>query len=158
MPSSIANVWMPPLKRLGCRAERRWTRRVGLEPNQNVLRSPRIGIAVLAAVLLAVAALYAVPRAIDAVSGLDDPARVAGGALDGAIDAVTAQREIEAALAVQDAELAQSFIDLAHARHIAIDAALTEKVAAANAEAATLRYRAKSFARGLLTGEPQDMA
>src|SRR6185295_6024337 len=50
------------------------------------------------------------------------------------------------------------FIDLAHARHIAIDAALTEKVAAANAEAATLRYRAKSFARGLLTGEPQDMA
>jgi len=152
---------MPPLKRLGCSAKQHWVagRRVGLEkPKQNVLRKSRIGIALLAAALLAAAAVYTVPRAADAVSGLDDPARIAGRALDGTFDAVIAQREIEAALAAQDSELAQSVIDLAGVRHVAIDPALAEKVAAATAEAATMRYRAKSFARGLVTGEPQDMA
>ena len=161
MPSSTANMWMPPLKRLCCSAKQRWVagRRVGLEkPKQNVLRKSRIGIALLAAALLAAAAVYTVPRAADAVSGLDDPARIAGRALDGTFDAVIAQREIEAALAAQDSELAQSVIDLAGVRHVAIDPALAEKVAAATAEAATMRYRAKSFARGLVTGEPQDMA
>ena len=125
---------------------------------QNVMRQPRIGISLLAAALFAAAATYAAPRAADAISGLDDPARVASGALDGALDAMTVRREIEAALAAQDTELTQSFIDLAAARHVAIDPALAEKVAAATAEAATMRYRAKSFTRGLVTGEPQDMA
>jgi hypothetical protein len=157
MPSSIANIWMPPLKRLGCPAKQH--RESGLESaTQNVMRKPRIGITLLAAALFAAVATYAVPRAADAISGLDDPARVASGALDGAFDAMTARREIEAALAAQDTELAQSFVDLAGARHVAIDPALTEKVAAATAEAATMRSRAKSFARGLVTGEPQDMA
>ncbi len=128
------------------------------EPKQNVLRESRIGIALLAAALLAAAAVYTVPRAADAVSGLDDPARIVGRALDGTFDAVIAQREVEAALAAQDSELAQSFIDLARARHVMIDPALAEKVAAETAESATMRYRAKSFARGLVTGEPQDMA
>ena len=122
------------------------------------MRQPRIRITLLAAALFATAATYAVPRAADAVSGLDDPARVASRALDGVFDAMTARREIEAALAAQDTELAQSFIDLAGARQVAIDPALAEKVAAATAEAATMRYRAKSFTRGLVTGEPQDMA
>src|SRR4249920_3488407 len=151
MPSSIAKMWMPPLKRLCCPAEQRRADdgRDELEPSkQNGLRTPRIGTALLAAVLLAAAAAYTVPRTADAVSGLDDPARIAGRALDGTFDAVIAQREIEAALAAQDSELAQSVID----------PALAEKVAAATAEAATMRYRAKSFARGLVTGEPQDMA
>jgi len=154
-------MWMPPLKRLCCPAEQRRADdgRDELEPSkQNGLRTPRIGTALLAAVLLAAAAAYTVPRTADAVSGLDDPARIAGRALDGTFDAVIAQREIEAALAAQDSELAQSVIDLARARHITIDPALAEKVAAATAEAATMRYRAKSFTRGLVTGEPQDMA
>ena len=161
MPSSIAKMWMPPLKRLCCPAEQRRADdgRDELEPSkQNGLRTPRIGTALLAAVLLAAAAAYTVPRTADAVSGLDDPARIAGRALDGTFDAVIAQREIEAALAAQNSELAQSVIDLARARHITIDPALAEKVAAATAEAATMRYRAKSFTRGLVTGEPQDMA
>ena len=122
------------------------------------MREPRVGIAALAAILLAAAALYAVPRAADAVSDLDDPARTASRALDGKFDTVTAQHEIEAALAAQDVELAQSFVDLARARHVTIDPGLAEKVAAAAAEASTMRYRAESFARGFVTGEPQDMA
>src|SRR4029079_4246498 len=84
--------------------------------------------------------------------------RIADRALDGAFDAATAQREIEAAFAAEDVELAQSGIDLARARHLTIEPALAEKVAAATAEASTTRARAKSFARGLVTGEPQDMA
>lgn len=130
-----------------------------MEPStQNVMRKPRVGVALLAAALLAATAVCAVPRAVDAVSGLDDPARIADRALDGAFDAATAQREIEAAFAAEDVELAQSVIDLARARHLTIEPALAEKVAAATAEASTTRARAKSFARGLVTGEPQDMA
>jgi hypothetical protein len=125
---------------------------------QNVVRLPRIGIALLAAALLAAAAAYAVPRAADAVAILDDPARIAGRALDDTFDAEMAQREIEAALAVHDIGLAQSVIDLARARHVTIDPVLAEIVAAETAEAATMRHRAKSFARGFVTGEPQDMA
>ena len=161
MPSSIANMWMPPLKRLCCPAEQRRADdgRDELEPSkQNGLRTPRIGTALLTAVLLAAIAAYTVPRAADVVSGLDDPAHIAGRALDGTFDEVIAHREIEAALAAQDSELAQSVIDLAGARHITIDPTLAENVAAATAEAATMRYRAKSFTRGLVTGEPQDMA
>jgi len=134
-------------------------RRVALEPStQNIMRKPRIGIALLAAVLLAAAAIYAVPRAADAVAVLDDPGRIASRALDDTFNALTAQREIEAALATQDVELAQSIIDLARARHVTIDPALAEKVAVAAVETATMRHRAKSFARGFVTGEPQDMA
>ena len=160
MPSSTSNMWMPPLKRLCCPAKQRWAYdgRDDLEPQQSGLRTPRIGTALFAAALLAAVAAYTVPRAADAMSGLNDPARTAGRALDGTLDAVIAQREIEAALAAHDFELAQSVIDLAQARHITIDSALVEKVAAASAEAATVRYRAKSLTRGLLTGEPHDMA
>lgn len=133
--------------------------RDGLEPSaHNVLRTPCIGIVLLAAAMLAAAAVYAIPRAADAVSGLDDPARVAFRALDDTFNTAVAQREIESALAAQDPELAQSFVDLAVARHVGIDPALATRVAAATAEAATIQYRAKSFARGLVTGEPQDMA
>lgn len=160
MPSSIAKVWMSGA------AETPWlpgnhgaSWRDELEPSKHsITRKPRIGFALLAATLLAAAAAYAIPRAIEAVSSLDDPARIAGRALDDTFDAAVAQREIEAALSAQDAELAQSFVDLSAARHVTIDPELVEKVAAATAEAATARHRAKSFARGFVNGEPQDMA
>ena len=106
------------------------------------MRKPRIGTALLAAALLAAAAVYAVPRAADAVSGLDDPARTASRALDETFDGPAAQREIEAALAAQDIELAQSIVELAQARSVTVDPALAERVAAAAADAATMRSRA----------------
>jgi len=108
--------------------------------------------------VLAAAAAYVVPRAADALDGLDDPARIANHALDDKFNAAVAQREIEAALAANDADLAQSFIDLAAGRHVALDPALVERVKAASAEAATTRHKAQSFARGFITGEPDDMA
>ena len=132
-----------------------------LEPlQQRMARIPRAGPALfaLAAVALALVSAYVVPRAVTALGGLDDPARVANHALDGRFDAGVAQREIEAALAAHDAELAQSFVDLASDRRVAIDPAQAQKVNAATAEAATTRYKAESFARGFITGEPDDMA
>ena len=112
----------------------------------------------VAAVALALASTHAVPRAVVALEGLTDPARVADHALDGQFDATVAQREIEAALAAHDAELAQSFVDLAADRRVAIDPAQAEKVSAATAEAATASHKVESFARGFITGQPDDMA
>ena len=89
---------------------------------------------------------------------LDDLVRIADYALDGRFDAAVAKREIEAALAARDADLAHSFVDLAVDRHVAIDPAQVQKVNAATADAATTRYKTESFARGFITGEPDDMA
>ncbi len=108
--------------------------------------------------LLAAAAGYALTRAQDAVAVADDPARIAERALDQKFNAAVAEREIEAALAANDSDLAQSFVDLAAARHVALEPATVAKVNAAVAEAATPRHKAESFARGLVTGEPDDMA
>jgi len=127
-------------------------------PKQNVTRGRRVAPALLAAALLAAAAVYAVPRAADVIGGLDDPAQIADRALDGKFDAAVAQREIDAALAARDVDLAQSFVDLAASRHVALDPALPQRVAAARAEAATTRHKAESFARGFITGVPDDMS
>jgi hypothetical protein len=120
--------------------------------------APRIGPVLFAAALLTAAAAYAVPRATDAVASLHDPARISGRALDGKFDAAVANREIEAALASRDAELAQSFVDLAAHRRVVVDPLLIERVKTASAEAGTMRHKAESFMRGLVTGEPDDIA
>jgi len=111
-----------------------------------------------AAIVLAAAAAYTMPRAAEKVAGLDDPARIAASALDGKFDGAVAQHEIEVALAAGDADLAQSFVDLATDRQIGLDPMLTQRVKAATAEAAGMRHKATSFARGFVSGEPDDMA
>jgi hypothetical protein len=115
----------------------------------------------LAAAVLAAAAGYVVPRGVDANTQLaieDDPSQIAARALDEKFDGALAQREIAAALAAKDADLAQSFVTLANDRKVALEPALTEKVNAAVAEAGTAQHAAESFALGLVTGEPNDMA
>ena len=124
-----------------------------------VMHRPSIGPVLLVAAVLAGLASYAVPRGLEARSLLDiedDPSRIAARALDQKFDAAVARREIDAALAAKDSELAGSFVELAGARHVALDPALTDKVNAAVAEAATARHAAESFALGLVTGEPND--
>ena len=125
---------------------------------QSIASVPRIGPALVAVALLAAAAAYVVPRAADVLDALDDPSRVADHAMGDKFDAKVVQREIGGALAANDADLAQSFADLAADRHVALDPSLVEKVKAATAEAATTRHKAQSFARGFITGEPDDMA
>jgi hypothetical protein len=125
---------------------------------QGILRAPSIWAALVTAALLAAVAAYAVPRAADAVAGLEDPTRIADHALENKLDAAVVRREIEAALGARDADLAQSFVDLAENRGVIIDPSQVEKVKIATAEAATTRHKVESFARGFISGEPDDMA
>ena len=120
----------------------------------------RIVLAVITAIACGVAGLIAVPRGFEAQTLLaiqDDPAELADHALDGSFDASVATREIETALAAKDADLAKSFVDLAVERGVPVAPALIDKVARAVAESNSASHAAESFARGLVTGEPDDV-
>ncbi|MGE4164892.1 MAG: hypothetical protein AB7E67_02775 [Xanthobacteraceae bacterium] len=121
----------------------------------------RVVPAVLALALFAGAGVVAIPRGIEAQHLLaieDDPVRIAERALDERFNADLAAREIEAALAADDADLANSFAELARERNVALDPALTAKVETAVADAGSTRRAMESFAMGFVSGEPKDMA
>jgi hypothetical protein len=121
----------------------------------------RIAAPLTVAVALAIAALALAPRAFEAaflLSSQDDPVALADRAVARSFDAAAAAREIEGALAANDPDLANSFLDLARDRNIPVDAALAAKVDAANAGAASAARSVESFARGLITGEPDDLS
>jgi hypothetical protein len=122
---------------------------------------PRVGPALIFAALLAALVVYVLPRGLDAGAMLaiaDDPVRIADRALDGKFNAAVAEREIKQALADHDADLAQSFVDLAAERHIGLDPMLVAKVNEAVAQAGSARHEVRSFAVGFVTGEPNDGA
>jgi len=109
----------------------------------------------------AVAAWLVVPRAFEAGSFLaaeDDPVRIAELGVDRSLDAARAGREIEAALAAGDSELAESFVALARERNIAVDPALLARVAAAGHGATAAVHSVGQFVRGFFVGEPEDLA
>lgn len=126
-------------------------------------RRPR-RMLVLVPVLLAVAAFAAlavwlVPHGVDAgarIATESDPTAVADRMLDDKFNADVAVRGIDEALADNDADLAKSFVELADARHVAIDDERRKKVAAAVADAASASTAMKSFAYGFVSGEPTD--
>ena len=121
----------------------------------------RIAVPLAVAVALAIATLTLAPRAFEAgflLSSRDDPVALADHAVARSFDATVAAREIEDALAVNDADLAKSFLDLARDRNVPVDAALAAKVDTANAAAATAARSVESFTRGLITGEPEDLS
>jgi hypothetical protein len=121
----------------------------------------RILLSLLAAAVFALLAAFTVPRGMEARSLIaieDDPVQIADRALDKSFDAVRAQNEIEAALVAKDADLAESFVALAHDRNVKVDAVLEDKVKVAVANAASAKTAAESFALGLATGEPNDAA
>jgi hypothetical protein len=116
------------------------------------------------AVLLCACALFAyslVPRGMEAerlLAAEDDPVAIADYALKKAnLDTSRVITEIDAALAAKDADLAKSFLDLAHERGIAVPPELAEKVEAAVVQANSAAAVAQRFALGFLTGEPEDV-
>ena len=114
-----------------------------------------------AAVLFGVAAISLAPRGLDAahlVAIEDDPVGLADYAVEKTLTPEVARREIESALAADDADLAASFLMLARERGIAVDPALAAKVEAAGAPSAQRIRTAKSFFHGLWTGAPDDLA
>jgi hypothetical protein len=121
----------------------------------------RIVVPLVLAVASALAVLAIGPRAFEAqvlLAAQDDPAALADYAVARSFDATVAAREIDAALAADDADLALSFLDLARERNVPIDPTLVEKVERANAKLAVAARSFGSFARGLVTGEADDVS
>jgi hypothetical protein len=113
------------------------------------------------AVCLAVAAGRTVPEGVGAarlIAAADDPVRLSELGLNGRFDAEIAAREIKQALIAGDVELARSFVDLAAEQDLALPHALVQKVKSAEEDAAAPSSRIASFARGFVTGRPEDAA
>lgn len=159
MPGNPQAAALPPLQRSDGMRDAE-----GLAP-EDVQRQHRrelriVPVLVVAALLVAVAA-YVVPRGFEAgylFSIVDDPEAIAERALAEKFNSEVAGREIEAALAAKDSDLAKSFVDLATERQVALAPELVDKVNVAVAADASTAHAAQSFAYGLVTGEPDDMA
>jgi hypothetical protein len=117
-------------------------------------------LALLTAIACGMAALIAVPRGLEAESILaieNDPERIAERGLDAVVTPDVIKREIESALTANDADLAKSFVDLAQDRQIALEPELVDRVNAAIAHENSTGHMAETFARGFVTGEPDDV-
>ncbi|RKE72909.1 hypothetical protein [Pseudorhodoplanes sinuspersici] len=120
----------------------------------------RVKLLALAAAACGVAAVALLPHAIEAgwlLAVQDDPAALADRKLARSFNADIAAKEIEAALAANDAELAKSFVDLAHDRNVTVAPELASKVDAAVEKANSALSTAGNFTRGLIVGEPDDL-
>jgi hypothetical protein len=108
----------------------------------------------------AVAAIFAIHKGASAyeTATADDPVAIADQALSRSFNRDVAEREIGAALAADDSDLAQSFVDLAADSGIAVDPALADSVQAAQVKDASVSHTAGRFVQGLWTGEPVDVA
>ena len=118
-----------------------------------------IAMPLAAAILFAAAAILVAPRSYVAgwlLYAQDEPELLADRMVAKTFSAPVAEREIEAALAANDPDLADSFLELARERGLAIDPALAERVAASHSTSAVATRAAGSFAQGLVTGEPHD--
>jgi hypothetical protein len=132
------------------------------------MQRSRLDWALTGLAVCAVACAVAWPRARDAGAALaaqDDPAALSDARIDSALrnnqSAVSQSavaENIEAALAANDADLANSFIDLAKAKNITVTDELSGRVRDAVAEANSTSHFAKGFATGLVTGNADDVA
>jgi hypothetical protein len=116
------------------------------------------GVAVCAAVGLA---LW--PQARDAgaiLAAQDDPAQLSDLQLNSALrnNRGVVEQNVEEALAANDPDLANSLVDLAGAKNIALPDELTLRVHDAVAESNSASHFAKQFATGLVTGNADDVA
>ena len=120
---------------------------------------PRFALGCAAVFALAAAAFIRCGVAVQNQFAIaDDPVKVSDQALDRAFNRDVAQREIRSALASGDVDLAQSFVDLAADRGMAVDQALADKVKDAGAHHGSLADTAGRFVHGVWTGEPTDLA
>jgi hypothetical protein len=123
----------------------------------------RIGAALTGMAGCAVACALLWPHARDAgaiLAAQDDPAQLSELQLNSALrnsPEIVAQN-IEAALAANEADLANSFVELAAAKNIRLPEDLSRRVAEAVAEQNSASHFAKRFATGLVTGTADDVA
>jgi hypothetical protein len=90
----------------------------------------------------------------------DEPAQLADIRINSALrnNPALVEENIEAALASHDADLANSFVELAREKNLALSDALTTRVGDAVAEEKSASHFAKGFATGLVTGNAEDVA
>jgi hypothetical protein len=117
-----------------------------------------VGVAVSAAVF---SALW--PHAREAgkiLARQDDPAALSDLELNSALrnNQNLVSENIEAALASGDADLANSFVELARERNVAVTDDASRRVADAVADEGSSTHFAKRFATGLVTGNADDVA
>src|SRR5215470_11854874 len=106
----------------------------------------RLILPIILACACAIVAFNVVPRGVEAEQLLyaqDDPVLLADHQLDRVFNAELAAREIDAALALDDVDLAQSFLDLARDRNVTVEPALLDKVEAASSTMASTRRAAR---------------
>ena len=123
----------------------------------------RLGLAVAGVAVCAIACASLWPRARDAaviLAAQDDPAALSDVQLNAALrnNQAAIEQNIETALAAGDADLANSFVDLAREKNIAVNDELSQRVAAAIVEENSSSHFAKRFATGLVTGTADDVA
>ncbi|HMA74547.1 MAG TPA: hypothetical protein VKP67_24120 [Xanthobacteraceae bacterium] len=121
----------------------------------------RIILLLMAVAACAIATCLALPRAQESYALLyaqDDPPLLADIAVAKAMSAPLAETGIKNALDAGDADLAASFLELAHDRGIAVDPAVAARVDAANGTGAQVIRTAASFGHGFVTGAPDDLA
>jgi hypothetical protein len=123
----------------------------------------RIGAAMTGMAGCAVACALLWPHARDAgaiLAAQDDPAALSELLTDSALrnsPEIVAQN-VEAALAANDPDLANSFVELAAAKNIPLPEELSHRVTEAVAEENSAPAFAKRFATGLVTGTADDVA
>src|ERR1700741_4139602 len=120
-----------------------------------------MGLGLVLALALGVAAAWTLPRGIEAgrtLAARNDPAQLSDLALARGFDAAVAEREIRAALAGDDPELAESFVELARERAVALDPQLVAKADADMQAWSSFGSTAWRFTRGFFAGNPDDMA
>jgi hypothetical protein len=127
------------------------------------MKKSRIGSALTGLAVCAVACVVLWPHARDAgaiLAAQDDPADLADLQLDSALRSNRAliEQNIEAALAADDADLADSFVELARQRNIAVAEDLSRRVSEAVTEQNSTSHFARRFATGLVTGNADDVA
>jgi hypothetical protein len=123
----------------------------------------RIGSALAGMAVCATAFALLWPHARESaaiLSAQDDPAELADLRLGSALrnNQNIVKENIEAALAANDADLANSFVELAAAKNIPIGDELLQRVNDAVADENSSSHFAKRFATGLVTGNADDVA
>ncbi|SHH61616.1 hypothetical protein [Bradyrhizobium erythrophlei] len=122
-----------------------------------------IGSALAGTAVCALGCALLWPHARDAgaiLAAQDDPAELSDLELNSALrnNAAVIAGNIEAALTAGDADLADSFVDLAREKNISLSDDLSRRVSDAVAEENSASHRAKRFATGLVTGNADDVA
>ena len=127
------------------------------------MKRARLGTAVAGMAVCAVACALLWPHARDAgalLAAQDDPAALSDVQLNSVLrnnQALVAEN-IEAALTANDADLANSFVDLAREKGVPVTDELSRRVSDAVTEENSSSHLAKRFATGLVTGNADDFA